>query len=253
MKAIFISLFAFMLLTACNGSNSAQQAEGNDSTDKTESVKTKISDDITSEAVESDEEDGEDNLHYYDPLFPQLYRSFKVKGGVGIEQFVKAVSEVTGDLTSEEDMGDMIMDKRNGYFHFSQEGAGSIHYDMAYWNLKNGDVMFIVSYQSYDEVPADGPRKDKLRRHVNDEWMYYDIKFGTDDYGWLTDIGHVAYLYDKATQTLQPMDHSPIVIPKGPNNCELPRQGKDIIVHTDPEDYTVLKTAKFDGMQFKYK
>ena len=73
-------------------------------------------------------------------------KTVNVKGGVGIEQFVTAILETKPNEWHHEP----VYDKKNGYFSYFEEGAGSITYNVSYWNRKDGKKLVILSYREND-------------------------------------------------------------------------------------------------------
>jgi len=246
MKRTLFSILSLLALTACNGNsaNNVQNSES-DSTAKKEIVKNSVED-----------EDDECETQSYEIMDVQLRMQFDVEGAPNIVSFVKAIESVTGDLINAED-GEATLDKKNGYFSYFQEGGGSIHYDMAYWNRDNGSKMFIVSYHACEEVFAKNKKeKAEIVAHEDNEWFWYDCTVETKE-GWgiRHDMGFIAYEYHPTKKKLIPMKQSPFNYdPQGePVFYELPCQGKNIKVRVGLNgDYT-YHSLIFNGYDFDYE
>ncbi len=174
-------------------------------------------------------------------------KPLKVNGGVGIEQFVTAIF---GIKPNEWDH-DPVYDKKNGYFSDFEEGAGSITYNVCYWNRKDGKKLVIMSYRENDFGKKIEP--------MASTWGYMSsFQFGENE----TDIinmetGFRAYLYDEAKKQLVPMANPPFNGFPNPLDAnyflELPQQGKDIMVYESVSyDQEIRHSLKWNGMTFDF-
>ena len=134
----------------------------------------------------------------YEPLWQSLNKTFTVKGGVGIEQFVYALGIFEPEYTEAENF-----DKKNGYFSSYEEGDGHFSFDACYWNRSDGKKLFIVSYHcaSYET--------DTDYESVVSPWGFCNMMDIQDDHGYIYDTGCIAYLYDAAKKQLVPMKSLP--------------------------------------------
>ncbi|MBQ0022184.1 MAG: hypothetical protein KBT29_02980 [Prevotellaceae bacterium] len=247
MKKATITILTVLALISCNSKAPADNAQEEGTVIQNEAAKPEVE--------ESSEKADESNTASYKGLRSQLCQTLQVKEGNSlIEKFAKAIEPITGELvTSDEYEGTKTLDTKNGYFTFYQEGAGSIRYDMAYWNRKDGKKMFIVSYRAIDEVYAEtAEEKNALTMFNEDQWNYIECSFSDDSqFGMRYDMGFVAYIYDEASKQLKPMEECPINgIAPGPNFYELPQQGKDIKVCRGTNGEYEYTTVRFDGIQF---
>lgn len=253
MKKLAVISLSALLLASCGNSTSGDQ-NGKDTT----SVSTECTD--TTDCCGGEDEDGyeagADKVGYHEIVWYKLYNSFKVKGAPSIESFVAALEPAVGDLLSEEEGEDFAtLDKANGYFHFYQEGAGSVEYDGALWNRKDGKKLFIFSYSEVDEIFAENAKQAKeLTQHRESMWMYFDSKIEEEHgHGMLYDNGFVAYIYDDAKKELVPLESSPfdgINDTDKPRFYELPRKGKDIKVREGLYGDYSYSTLKWNGTGF---
>lgn len=255
MKRTLFSILSLLTLTACNGTSVSDLFKSDaDSTENTEVVENETAESETAqnEAVESEDVVAEG----YETMDSQLRKEFAVKGTPNIKSFAQAIEPVTYDLLNAEE-GEKVLDEKNGFFSFYEEGAGSARYNMAYWNRKDGSKMFIVSYCMIEEVFATTEQEKKaLTAHKTSEWYYYDSAIlNSEGNGMRYDMGYMAYLYDEAGKKLVPMKTSPFNgAPQGePVFYNLPRQGKDIEatvgMYGDNESSHKLQ---FNGMTFDY-
>lgn len=181
-------------------------------------------------------------------LWDSFGKTFNVKGGAGIEQFVTAILNTKPTEWSR----DPVYDKRNGYFRYHEEGAGSIIYNVAYWNRKDGKKLVVLSYQENDFGKKVKPQSSA--------WGYYSsFKYDEEATGIInTETGFRAYLYDEAKKQLVPMTTSPFNgLPTPLDNhyfLQLPRQGKDIVVCEKVSYYEdVYHSLKWNGSTFDFK
>lgn len=184
----------------------------------------------------------------YEPMWVKFNKPFKVKGGVGIEQFAKAL-----DLLAEDDWGESVLDKKNGYFSFFDEGDGSIRFRAAYWNRKDGKRLFIVSYQNVETAV-------EYVEPIVSPWGFCKMWDDADPNGCGTiqDTGFMAYLYNPSKQQLEPMA-TPPVRDWGQNKLrhyflELPQHGKNITVHQEEsQGESTTFVLEWTGLDFIVK
>lgn len=186
-----------------------------------------------------------------EPMWNQYGKIFKVKGGVGIEQFVEAILDTKkGDWDHE-----ATYDKKNGFFHYFEEGAGHIEYFVAYWNRKDGKKLVMMSYDTSDFTPKPVAPKSS-------PWGYshaWKAEVGPDDEPCyiLTETGFRAYLYNEAKQQLEPLQTPPVNGWDGPSKghfqLRLPRSGKDITVREEKTmNNYVYHWLKWNGTTFDF-
>lgn len=186
-----------------------------------------------------------------EPFWNTCGKKLQVKGGAGIEQFVEAILNTK---PNEWDT-DATYDKKNGYFHFYQEGAGSVEYCVSYWNRTDGKKLVIMSYSSNDFGKKKAP--------VSANWGYIstfalDAEGVSADEGIVCETGFRAYLYDANTKTLNPLQAPPFNNFAQPVKAhyflQLPQKGKDIIVREKKSlEETVYHSLKWNGMTFDFK
>lgn len=206
--------------------------------------------------------EGEDYQNTYVEMAERIDGSFDVEGGIGIEQFVKAMPVLDEDFWQ---YCDYTMDKPNGFFYFGEEGDGSVSYYASYWNRNDGKKLFIFSYCVSEWIMYD-KNSDLLFGTTESvsPWYRYQVIGDMDKNESLLgiDAGCRAYLYNPSSKQLEPLQDPPF------NNMpesealrvlELPRKGKDITIHEmmyDAKDYNDPKTAthtlKWNGMTFDY-
>ena len=257
MKKALFSILSLLAFTACNGNSISDIFKSDaDSTENTEVVANEI---VETEEAQSDavEEEEYATVEGYETMDSQLRKEFAVKGTPNIKSFAQAIEPVTYDLLNAEE-GEKVLDMKNGFFSFYEEGAGSVRYNMAYWNRKDGSKMFIVSYCMIEEVFANSEQEKKdLTAHKTSEWYYYDSAIlNNEGNGMSYDMGIMAYLYDEAGKKLVPMKACPFNgVPQGqPTFYNLPRQGKDVEVVIDPYgDNESKHKLHFNGMTFDYE
>lgn len=178
-------------------------------------------------------------------------KNVKVNSGIGIEQFVTAIFGIKPN----EWTNDAVYDKKNGYFSYYEEGAGSIRYNVSYWNRKDGKKLVIMSYRANDF--------GKNAKTQSSAWGYFstfkinDPDVPTDDVIKM-ETGFRAYLYDEAKKQLVPLTTPPFNgIPNpldGHYFLELPQNGKDIVVCENVSyDKEVNHTLKWNGMTFDFQ
>ncbi len=98
------------------------------------------------------------NIDYSRDVRFRMGNSFPVKGGVGIEQFYMAlmpgVSTYFKDnnITSidQDEEGEYIVDKKNGYLSHFAEGSGSLRMQCCYWNRADGSKLVGFYYDAHD-------------------------------------------------------------------------------------------------------
>lgn len=175
-------------------------------------------------------------------------KTFNVKGGAGIEQFVTAIFNIKPNEWD----GEPVFDKRCGYFSYFQEGGGSVTYNVSYWNRKDGKKLVILSYRDNNFGNKENPQSSA--------WGYYgSFQYGMADTDILnTETGCRAYLYDEAKKQLVPMATPPFNGLPNPMDShyflQLPREGKDIIVCEQTGMYDhVYHSLKWNGMTFDFK
>lgn len=182
-----------------------------------------------------------------DRMWQQYSKPVSVKGGAGIEQFVTAVL----DTKPNEWFNDPVYDRKNGFFSYHEEGAGSVTYNLAYWNRKDGKKLVILSFQETDF----GKR---VKQEASPWYFYSSVQYGEEaDQIINTETGFHAYLYNEAKKQLQPLATPPFNGMPSPLDghyfLELPRQGKDIIVRHELGEYKrVYHTLTWNGMSFDY-
>lgn len=186
------------------------------------------------------------------PKWSTYNKTLKVKGGAGIEQFVEAIL----DNKPSDWARDAEYDKRNGFFHYYEEGAGHVEYYVSYWNRKDGKKLVILSY---DE--SDFGQKVKTQASP---WGYFsscsigdpDVALG--DEGINVETGFCAYLYDETKSQLVPLSTPPFKGFENPVKSHyllmLPEKGKDIRVREMKGEIGnyVYHTLKWNGMTFDF-
>ena len=183
-----------------------------------------------------------------EPIWQQLGKNFKVKGGVGIQQFVKSLDILSDDFLEPE-----MFDVKNGYFAFYEEGDGRMKYNASYWNRKDGTKLFIVSYDNCGYMPQATIKK------ISSRWGFYNVVSMEDDpdMKYFYDTGFRVYQYDETTKQLIPLDNPPFNgwVQKQTNHCflELPCKGKDIRIRdVRGEEDIRYHLLKWNGMTFDY-
>lgn len=182
------------------------------------------------------------------PRWQTYNKTLSVKGGVGIVQFVKAITgNDPGDW-----FADPVYDKRNGYFTYGEEGDGHIEYHVSYWNRTDGKKLVIISYYDFSF--------GKMSPNLSSPWGYRSstktIADGVaDDEGETLETGCCAYLYDEARQQLVPMVTPPFNGYSSSKSVNflliLPQKGKDIkLKRFYPDGVSTLSTLKWNGMSF---
>ena len=175
-------------------------------------------------------------------------KTVNVKGGVGIEQFVTAILETKPNEWHHKP----VYDKKNGYFSYFEEGAGSITYNVSYWNRKDGKKLVILSYRENDFGKKVKPQSST--------WGYFSsLQYGEAETDILNmETGFRAYLYDAAKKQLVPMATPPFNGFPNPLDSqyflELPQNGKDIVVCEKVNFEEEIKhTLKWNGMTFDFQ
>lgn len=255
-KSIIIA--AMLTLIACGNKETSAQADSDSTataanTDNKKTDAAECGEETVDDCCCGDESEAQNvtEVGGHELLYYQFYDSFKVKGGTNIETFVTALSPVIGDF--KEFDNEATMDKQNGYFHYFQEGAGSIRYDAALWKRDDGKKLFIISWASCGEQYAENASDAKAKTyHYDDVFYYFDSTIGENNYGMLVDFGHMAYLYEEKTQQLEPIS-SPLYesyVPNTPIFYELPQHGKDVKVRSGLYGDFTYKTARWNGTKF---
>lgn len=252
MKKLFLSSLATIAiaLAACNGStNNESSSEGND-----------VNQTVASEesAQKADEENAETSDVNYEPLHTSLVGSFKVEGSPNIESFIYALPF----FEKEYEWGDETeIDKANGYFHTSSDGAGQSIYYGALWNRKDGKKLFIFSYRVSDMAVHEGHTKpfcvaggSKFYYVSANKW--YDEAAENEFID--LETGFAAYLYNPDTKEIESLDEPPFngwSTMKSNMYLILPQKGKDIEVEESRigEDEEIAHKLKWNGMTFDYE
>lgn len=256
MKKIFITALTFMF--ACFGF--AQQTIIVDNPDIEESA--------GPECPEEHEDgdctcgDGEDGNYINNSImmYDLIDMPFEVEGTPNIESFVTALPFFDKEFLVYEEP---LVDKKNGYFYYSSEGAGGVRYHAAYWNLKDGNKLFIFSWWCADFVMNElGSGKLFGTVEAHNDWYRYSVigDIEKDESLFSIDTGFRAYLYDKNTHRLVPYNKMPITgMPETTNHrfLILPQNGKDIkveeFVYDSMEGRLVgTHTLKWNGEGFNY-
>lgn len=198
----------------------------------------------------------EEPSYHYSVKYYDLNREFKVNGGVGIEQFVNALG-LNGDYDWDTDP---TWDKANGYFEFSQEGAGGVHYYGAYWNRTDGKKMFIFSFNMLEDFDNEFMQNQfELPNNIktNEFFRVRTTKLDSD-FQLVEQSGFVAYLYNPTSQKLEPMKTSPFANMPQTDDLfiyQLPQHGKDIKVmqyKINDRESASYHTLKFNGKTFDF-
>ena len=178
-------------------------------------------------------------------------KTLNVKGGVGIEQFVTAILDTRPNEWSR----DPVYDRKNGYFSYFEEGAGSVNYNVCYWNRKDGKKLVIMSYRENDFGKRTNPQSSA--------WGYfssynYDEANPQSEDAIQMETGFRAYLYDEAKKQLVPLATPPFNGFPNPQDAnyflELPQQGKNIMVYESVSyDQKIRHTLKWNGMTFDFQ
>lgn len=184
-----------------------------------------------------------------EPKWMTHNQTYKVKGNPNIVSFVEAITGTAKDGWID---GDPVYDLRNGYFSFSQEGAGSIHMNISYWNRKDGRKLVVLAYEVNDfgECPT----------AIVSSWGHrcWEPLDGVDG-GMVKEAGFRAYLYDAEKKQLEPLDNPPFRGFDGPKEAiyylELPQKGKDIRVreHVTGTYYSIYHLLHWNGMEFEFE
>lgn len=226
--------------------------------------------------IDEEDEDGDDEcegdceepdyINNHELIGDQLNHSFKVTGGAGIKQFVSALEPFDKEFWQ---YCEPTVDQANGYFEWGDEGDGSIAYNAAYWNCKDGAKLFIISWNHCEHYYF--PEEDKWKfgtiSSVGNNYRYE--VFGIDNpdnvhdgtvscYGY--DTGYIVYIYDEGTKMLTPLKFAPFSGMPETNAHRyllLPRKGKDIevmeTIYTDGSDpKNEFHTLKWNGNSFDY-
>ncbi len=193
----------------------------------------------------------------YQYIAADMMRPIKVNGNADIEGFVDALG-LAGEYGW---YNDPYFDKANGYFHYREEGDGSMEYWGAYWNRTDGKKMFLLSFCRAGYWNSDYESNIPSPQMSND-WFTVTTTEKPDDYGTFSyyESGCMAYLYNPTTKKLEPMRKLPfngMPATKEVRRFKLPQQGKDIKVDqhdiSNKEwDRMTEHTLKFNGLTFDW-
>lgn len=95
------------------------------------------------------------------PLFTKLAHNFKVTGSPCVQTFVEALPVYSKEFGW---YNDPEIDNKNGYFSYSEEGAGGIGYYAALWRRSDGKRLFIFSYRQSGWNEYEG-KTERFTRH----------------------------------------------------------------------------------------
>lgn len=243
-----LMLSACFVLTACPSNQPENNADGNAT-------------ETTVEPTEAEPQVPTVEFQEKDLFFNELAHDFLVEGTPNIESFAKAlpIYEKEYGFFNEEDGGEFILDKKNGYFKYSFEGDGSVSYKAAYWNRTDGKKLLILSYHQSESDYNEGI-VEASNEHLYSPWYYaYVESVGGDEettYLYFHESGFAAYLYNEENHMLE-------MLPEPPFNgwqakdvnryLALPQNGKDIEVVDITGDEPVSTMLKWNGMTFNYQ
>lgn len=184
-----------------------------------------------------------------------FYGKYFVNGGIGIRQFVEAVSLTPDNKWAKTP----TFDAKNGFFSYSNVSTDeNVSYNGAYWNRKDGSKLFIVSYTQNIIKPDYDSENDV---DIDCKWGKATILTSADKDGNIRykDTGFRAFLYDAKEKALVALEEVPF---KGMPETklhrflELPQQGYDIRIREfDPKQSKApaqYHTLKWNGMTFDY-
>lgn len=246
--AYLLMLSACFILTACP----SNQPENNGDDNATET---------TIETAEAESQLPTVEFQEKDLFFNELAHDFLVESTPNIESFTKSlpIYEKEYGFFNEEDAGEFVLDKKNGYFHYSFEGDGSVGYEAAYWNRTDGKKLFILSYHRTESDYAEGV-VESSNEHLYTPWYYaYIESVGGDEettYLYSHESGFAAYLYNEENHMLEMLPDPPFNgwQAKDVNHyLALPQNGKDIKVIDITGDEPVSTMLKWNGMTFDYQ
>lgn len=176
------------------------------------------------------------NIDYSRGTRFRMKNSFPVKGGEGIEQFYMAllpglhtfyVDKSLAQL-QEDNEGEFVIDKKNGYISYFQEGAGSTRMQCCYWNRKDGVKLVGFFYDEHNENP------EKQRMEYDSFLQFYTYN---------TTLKCLEAIRDPWDEELSGMVHM---------MAKLPQQGKDFTYRWGLEENEgAWKTMKWNGLDFR--
>lgn len=243
MKRVVLALLFGAIMTSCSN-NTNNNAPASDNTDS----------EITSADTDTDEAAYEESYeqHQFPYFFDEYHKSFKVNGGVGIEQFISALN-IEGEYGWP---SEPTLDKANGYFSYSEEGDGAYRLNASYWNRTDGKKLFILAFYVSEflytnQVVTERTNIWRKVRVCHPDPENKDVRLAVES-------GFLAYIYDADSQMLVPMTESPFNNMPDTNfmmSFKLPQKGKNIEVElfniNDFENSTT-HTLKFNGLTFDY-
>ena len=191
------------------------------------------------------------------PLYLELAHDFKVAGTPCVQSFVEALPIYNKEYGWDDGV---VIDNKNGYFEFSQEGSGGLTYRAALWRRTDGKRLFIFSYRMTEWNEYEG-RTGRFTRHSGSPWYYSSTEVymsgeNEDQISFIDyDTGFAAYVYNEATRTLELLPEPPI---KGWRAKEahrlliVPQHGKDIEVAEGASEEKTFYTLSWNGLGFEY-
>lgn len=258
MKKIFLLSVVIATLCAC-GNTGNNTNDGTSASEDTLAQQEAVAEETTADQSATPVEEDCYILEQFKNRYQPLYASIKVKGTPNVQSFVESLP-----IYSEEYgwYADPEIDKKNGYFHYFEEGSGHVDYYGAVWNRNDGSKLFIFSFDDCDwNEHEDHTETFNIKIYQN---YYYlgacafrpneDSPVSFLDY--IT--GCAAYLYNPDTKTLDFLPEPPF------NKCPqtttrrqfiLPQHGKDITIIDgfDLEGEELTKhTLKWNGRDFDY-
>ncbi|MCQ2196959.1 MAG: hypothetical protein MJZ60_05510 [Bacteroidaceae bacterium] len=233
MKKFYLYAVALCALTACGNKSekaTGEEAKQDNSTQVVEAEKPA--------AVEEAAPQGNDLS------MPELTKkSWAVKGGVGVKNFLKAILPATDEYYAEnpeavneffnEEECFLTVDEKNGYLHFFQEGDGGYCMELCYWKRTDGSIL-VAFYDDSHSMEMVREEEFKFTKHST-------LTF---------------FIYDKEKKELVPVAAPlEVSVGKGEHICwTLPQKGKDISYKVNNADDTEIDgptfNLKFDGMKF---
>ncbi len=232
MKKFYLYAVALCALTACG--NKSEKATGEEAKK-----------DSTTQVVEAEKPAAEEAAPQGDDLSMSSLtkKSWAVKGGVGVKNFLKAILPATNEYYAEnpdavneffdQEEYFLTIDEKNGFLRFAQEGDGWGCMELCYWKRTDGSILVGFYDDSHSMEPV-----------------------GEDEFKFTKGSTLTFFIYDKEKKELVPVAAPlEVSVGKGEHICwTLPQKGKDITYTVTKDDDTELEgpkfTLKFDGMKF---
>lgn len=187
-----------------------------------------------------------------EPAWAKYSLTYQVKGNPNIESFVEAIFGYGKDGWD----NDPTFDLKNGYFDWSYEGDGLVAYTATYWNMKDGNKLFIATYKSNELEGTKIPTKVTSRGYQTCWGKAYETDGETMYSNYY--CGFRAFLYDSAKKQLKALDTPPFkgfpTDNKALLSLRLPQNGKNIRVIENISEYEELyHDLKWNGSSFDFE